>query len=200
MHTYRHIYIIYIYIQTEHFIKGSKSCLLLILFCILVFSLQMKFPSTTLKIEQNKHKGSRSSFCEEIQNCTCPSLCSLVPETPQWLPDNYTCSWHPLTCFTSMVCAWCIALIAVCAMALVVKVTNAQPGERTKRNQVVHYLHNYWDEYRNENAYWVGRRCRWESQKKLKCQAELQKAASSILKLPKKLLALLTSAQAIRAP
>lgn len=27
----------------------------------------------------------------------------------------------------SMVCAWCIALIAVCAMALVVKVTNAQP-------------------------------------------------------------------------
>lgn len=31
-----------------------------------------------------------------------------------------------------MVCAWCIALIAVCAMALVVKVTNAQPGERKK--------------------------------------------------------------------
>lgn len=99
-----------------------------------------------------------------------------------------------------MVCAWCIALIAVCAMALVVKVTNAQPGERTKRNQVVHYLHNYWGEYRNENGYRAGRGCRWESPKKVKCQVELRKAASSILKLPKKLLALLTSAQAIRAP
>lgn len=30
---------------------------------------------------------------------------------------------------TSMVCAWCIALIAVCAIALVVKVTKAQPGK-----------------------------------------------------------------------
>lgn len=33
---------------------------------------------------------------------------------------------------TSMVCAWCIALIAVCAMALVVKVTNAQPDKRER--------------------------------------------------------------------
>lgn len=57
---------------------------------------------------------------------------------------NYILSWHPLTCFTSIVCAWCIVLIAVCAMALVVKVTNAQPGERTKRNQVIHYFHNNW--------------------------------------------------------
>lgn len=50
-----------------------------------------------------------------------------------------------------MVCAWCIALIAVCAIALVVKVTNAQPGERTKRNQVIRYICSYRGEKRNEN-------------------------------------------------
>lgn len=41
-----------------------------------------------------------------------------------------------------MVCAWCIALIAVCAMALVVKVTNAQPGKRRINNSSIH-LFNY---------------------------------------------------------
>lgn len=56
---------IHIYIETEHFIKGSKSCLLLILFCILVFSLQMKFLSPTLKLEQNKHKGPGAVFVKK---------------------------------------------------------------------------------------------------------------------------------------
>lgn len=73
-------------------------------------------------------------------------------------------------------------------------------GKEQNGTHVAHYLHNYWDEYRNENAFWAGRGYRWESQKKLKCQVELQKAASTILKLPKTILALLTSAQAIRAP
>ena len=41
---------------------------------------------------------------------------------------------------TSMVCAWCIALIAVCAMALVVKVTNAQPGERRANSSSIHLM------------------------------------------------------------
>lgn len=45
-----------------------------------------------------------------------------------------------------MVCAWCIALIAVCAMARVVKVTNAQPGEERRRKQVTHFISNYRDE------------------------------------------------------
>ena len=39
-----------------------------------------------------------------------------------------------------MVCAWCIALIAVCAMALVVKVTNAQPGERRANSSSIHLM------------------------------------------------------------
>lgn len=39
---------------------------------------------------------------------------------------------------TSIVCAWCIALMAVCAMALVVKVTNAQPGKRRVKNSLIH--------------------------------------------------------------
>lgn len=60
MHTCRHINI-----QTAHFIKGSKYCLLLILFCILVFSLQMKFLSQTLKIEQNKQKGPGAVFVKK---------------------------------------------------------------------------------------------------------------------------------------
>lgn len=39
-----------------------------------------------------------------------------------------------------MVCAWCIALIAVCAMALVVKVTNAQPGKKRANNAFIRLL------------------------------------------------------------
>lgn len=48
---------------------------------------------------------------------------------------------------TSMVCAWCIALIAVCAMALVVKVTNAQPGERRVNSSSIRLMIYLTDTY-----------------------------------------------------
>lgn len=92
------------------------------------------------------HKGPGVVF---VKKHTLHSSFSLLSSPSKLHSDcltNYIISWHQLTCFTSMVCAWCIALIAVCAMALVVKVTNAQPGERTKKSQVICYICNYWDE------------------------------------------------------
>lgn len=78
MHTYRHIYMH----SNNTFHQRLKILFAFnsILYFGIFFTNEVSISNSENRTKQTQR--SRSSFCEETRDCTCPSLSFLVPETP----------------------------------------------------------------------------------------------------------------------